>query len=264
MKTILKTTAAALVLLVPGTALAANAFDGTWKADMSSVQWPSKPGEYLLKDGMYTCKTCEPSYTVKADGKDQAVAGSKYIDTIAVKVVDDHTTTETDKKGGKVVGTSTITVAKDGNTLNMTFTDSSNTNAAPVTGKGTSVRVDKPVAGAHITSGQWRMQGMSSLSDNAITVTYKTVGDMLTMTNPTGQKYTAKMDGTEAAISGDPGLTKVSVKKIDANGFEESDKRDGKLIAVLKMMVAKDGKSMTVSYTDSQRGTTTTYKATKQ
>jgi len=40
---------------------------------------------------------------------------------------------------------------------------------------------------------------------------------MLTMTTPTGQKYTAKMDGTEAPFSGDPGLTAVSVKKMGAN-----------------------------------------------
>lgn len=255
---------AALLVLAPGTAFAASAFDGTWKADMNSVKWPSKPGVYLLKDGMYSCKTCVPAYTIKADGTDQAVAGSKYFDTEAVKVVDDHTTQFTDKKAGKVVSTSTITVAKDGNTLDMTFTDSSASNAAPVTGKGSSVRVGKPVPGAHITSGMWRTQGMSSMSDNAITVSYKTDGDLLTMTSPTGQKYTAKMDGSDAPISGDPGLTMVSVKKINASTLEESDKRDGKLIAVLHMMVAKDGKSMTVNYMDKQRGTTTTYKEMKQ
>lgn len=263
MKTILSA-GVAIALLAPAGAFAASPFDGTWKADMSSVKWPSKPGNYLLKDGMYSCKTCVPAYTIKADGTDQAIPGDKYIDTEAVKVVDDHTTQFTDKKGGKVVSTSTITVAKDGNTLDMTFTDSSDSNAEPVTGKGTSVRVGRAVAGAHISSGMWRTKGYESMSDNGTTVTYKTDGDVLTMTSPTGQKYTAKMDGTDAPITGDPGLTMVSVKKIDASTIEESDKRDAKLIAVIRMMVAKDGKSMTVDYMDKQRGTTTSYRQMKQ
>ena len=32
------------------------------------------------------------------------------------------------------------------------------------------------------------------------------------MTNPTGQTYTAKLDGADAPMKGDPGITSVSVK----------------------------------------------------
>jgi hypothetical protein len=45
------------------------------------------------------------------------------------------------------------------------------------------------------------------------------------------RKYTAKMDGTEAPFSGDPGFTAVSVKKTGANEIQETDKRGSKVMA---------------------------------
>jgi len=55
---------------------------------------------------------------------------------------------------------------------------------------------------------------MDSLSDNGLAFTYKVEGESLTMSNPTGQSYTAKLDGTEAPYKGDPGTTSVSVETI--------------------------------------------------
>jgi len=47
----------------------------------------------------------------QGDGKDQPVTGHPYVSTIAIKVVNDHEIQETDKKDGKVVGTSTTTIS---------------------------------------------------------------------------------------------------------------------------------------------------------
>jgi len=258
-------TAALLTLaLVPAQAMADSAFDGTWKGDVSSAKMPTKPDMYVLKDGMYDCKTCAPGYKIKADGSDQPVTGHPYTDTVAIKVVDDHTIQETDKKNGKTVTTSTTTIAPDGKTGTFEFSDSSNTNAAPVTGKGTIERVAAGPAGSHAVSGSWITKSFSSLSDNGVTVTYKTDGDMLTMTDPTGQSYTAKTNGTEAPYKGDPGITTVSVKMMGKHTLVELDKRDGKTIARVKSTVSKDGKTMSVAYDDKLHDRTTTYMATKQ
>ena len=75
------------VLLTPTLGLAQGAFDGTWKVNLSTAKFPEKPDEYLLKDGIYQCKTCVPPIEVKADGKDQKVTGHPYFDTLNVKVV---------------------------------------------------------------------------------------------------------------------------------------------------------------------------------
>jgi len=252
------------VLLMPVAAMAQSPFDGTWKGDLASAKFPEKPDVYLLKDGTYTCKTCAPPITVKADGTDQKVTGHPYLDMMNIKVVDDKTIEETDKKDGKVVATSKTWLSGDGNTMMFEFSDSSATNGAPVTGKGSETRVAKGPAGSHAISGSWKMAKMDALSDNGMTLTYKTAGDTITMTTPNGQSYTAKMDGTEAPYKGDPGTTSVSVKKTGPNSLEETDKRDGKVISVTKITVSADGKTIKFAVDDKLHGTHAEFGATKQ
>src|SRR5438309_814829 len=58
-------------LLLVNFANAQSALNGTWKVDMSKVDFSKKPDVFLLQNGMYECKTCTPAYKVKADGSDQ-------------------------------------------------------------------------------------------------------------------------------------------------------------------------------------------------
>jgi len=250
--------------LTPGLGMAQSAFDGTWKVDLKTAKFPEKPDVYLLQDAMYHCKTCVPTIDIKADGQDQKVVGHPYYDTMIIKVVDDRTIEETDKKNGKVVATSKTWASADGNKLMFEFTDSSDSNADPVTGKGEETRVAKGPVGSHAISGSWRASKMESVSDNGLVFTYRVAGDSLTMTNLTGQSYTAKLDGTEAPYKGDPGTTGVSVKKLDTNKMEETDKRDGKVISIARMTLSADGKSMTIAVDDKLHGTTMQLTALKQ
>src|SRR5580700_9599547 len=251
-------------LLLPGLATAQSTFDGTWKIDVNKAEFPKKPDVFLLQNGVYECKTCAPPVKIKADGQDQTVTGDPYRDTVAIKVISDHEIEETDKKNGKTVATSTTTVAPDGNTMTFEFSDSSNTNAAPITGKGEATRVVKGPAGSNAVSGSWRTTKVETISDNAITWTYKVSGDELTMTTPTGQSYTARLDGTEAPFKGDPGTTGVSVKMTGKDTLEETDKRGDKVITVSKMTLEPDGKTAKIVSEDKLRGTTIQFVAEKQ
>jgi hypothetical protein len=250
--------------LMPVLATAQTPFDGTWKIDVSKAQLPQKPEVYLLQGGMFNCKTCVPPIEIKADGQDQKVTGHPYYDTLSVKILDDSSIEQTRKKDGKIVVTSKQTVSPDGGTLTFTFTDSTATNGDAVSGKGESTRVAKGPAGSHSISGSWRASKMDNVSENGLLVTYKVEGDTLTMTTPTGQAYTAKLDGTEAPYKGDPGTSSVSVKKIDKNTIEETDKRDGKVISVTRITVGPDGKGMTIAVSDKLQGTTSKFVAEKQ
>jgi hypothetical protein len=252
-------------ICIPGTVAAQKVLEGTWKLDISKFKMPEKPDEFYLVDGMYECKSCDVPFKVKADGKDQPISGNPYVDTVAIKVVSDHEVDETDKKGGKVVATSTATISPDGNTLAVTFSDGSNTNGGPpVTGKGQSSRVAKGPTGSHLISGSWRVSRMDALSDNATTWSYKVNGDELTMTSPTGQTYTAKLDGTEAPMKGDPGIDHVSVKMIGTNTLQETDSHDGKVVVVFKMTVEPDGKTAKIVFDDKLANRTNGAVATKQ
>jgi len=253
-----------LAILVSAPAMAQSAFDGTWKFNLTDAQFPKKPDVFLLKDGKYQCTTCVPPIDVNADGTDQPVKGHPYYDSVAIKVVDDRTIEETDKKGGKTVGTSKTVVAPDGKTQTFEFSDSSNTSGDPVTGKGSSTRVAQGPAGSHAVSGSWVTAKMDTLSDNALLVTFKVEGDSLSMTSPTGQSYVAKLDGTDAPYKGDPGISSVAVKKMGKNSIEETDKRDGKAITVTRMTVGTDGKTITAKVEDKLHGTSSQFTATKQ
>jgi hypothetical protein len=251
------------LLLVPVGAMAQSPFDGTWKVDMSSVQWPAKPDVFLLQNGMYECKTCVPPVNVKADGTDQKVSGDPYSDTLSVKVIDDHNVESTSKKGGKVVGTAKMSASSDGQTLTVNWTDSGQPSGGTQTGTYTEKRVAKGPAGGSLISGSWRPEKGNASAD-AITYTYKMNGNELAMTTPTGQSYNAKLDGTDTPYKGDPGVTSVSLKKLGRDTLDITSKRDGKVISIVKETVSADGKTMKWTVEDKLQGTTTKGVAQKQ
>lgn len=241
----------------------AASIDGTWKADLSTVQMNSKPDQLMLKDGKFSCATCTPPIELAADGAFHPVTGRPYADSIAVKVDDDHSITRTDKKDGRVTSEGKYSVSSDGNTLTIDFTDSSTPNVAPVKGSFVETRVDPAPAGAHAISGSWKPAKYNNISDDALTVTYKLDGDTLHMSSPAGQSFDAKLDGTDAPIKGDIGGTTVSVQKRSDGSFTITSKRAGKVLSVGTLTPTSDGK-LSVSSESKEDGSTMKYVANKQ
>jgi hypothetical protein len=101
-------------------------------------------------------------------------------------------------------------------------------------------------------------------SENGLTTTYKRSGDELSMSAPTGESYTAKVDGKDYPVKASYTYNSVSLKGVDERTIEETRKRDGKVIGVSKMTVAPDGKKMTAVYTNKVTGRTFTSVAEKQ
>ena len=233
--------------------------DGTWKADISSVQFDQKPDEMLLQGGQYSCKSCVPTFTVAADGAFHPVS-LPYTDSMAVKVVDDHNVTRTSKKGGKQVGETKLTVSPDGNTLTGSFTDTSGTQTA--TGTFVETRVGPAPAGAHAISGQWKPSKLQDFNAAALTFTFKVDGDTLHNSSGTGQSYDAKFGGPDVPIKGDNAGTTASVKKTGDNSFEETDKRGGKVVGVFDFSVDANGVAHGV-YQNKEDGSKITYTATR-
>jgi hypothetical protein len=60
-------------------------------------------------------------------------------------------------------------------------------------------------------------------------------------------EYTANYDGKEYPLTGSQIADKVSLKRIDARTTERTDKKDGKVAQTLRRVVARDGKTMTVT-----------------
>ena len=148
MKTIL-TTAFMAVLLTVGSAavVAAPAADpviGTWQLNVTKSTFSPGPAPksdtrtYAATDqgiamtwnsvGADGKETVVRS-TFKADGKDYPMTGNPNFDSLSLKQVDDHTVQSTQKRGGKVIGTTTRTVSKDGKVLTLSSKGTSPTGA---------------------------------------------------------------------------------------------------------------------------------------
>ncbi|MBP7608465.1 MAG: hypothetical protein KA760_03170 [Steroidobacteraceae bacterium] len=137
MKAIMKTALLSVLLTVGSAVAAAPAADpviGTWQINVAKSKFSPGPAPKsdtriyaateqgtamtwtsVGTDGEETVVTS----TFKTDGKDYPLTGSGNFDSLSLKQVDDHTVQSTQKKGSKVIGTTTRTVSKDGKVLTL-------------------------------------------------------------------------------------------------------------------------------------------------
>jgi hypothetical protein len=60
-------------------------------------------------------------------------------------------------------------------------------------------------------------------------------------------QYTAQYDGKDHPVSGDPGRDTVALKRIDLLTLEYTNKKAGKVINTYREVIARDGKSRTIT-----------------
>ncbi|MEP6906054.1 MAG: hypothetical protein ABI875_08200 [Gemmatimonadales bacterium] len=249
--------------VLPTLILAQGTFEGTWRMNLQDTQYVGTE-KYGLTDGQFRCTTCEPKIDVKADGQDHPFTGSPYADTINVKAIGDSVVDVVNKKAGKVTGSMKVTASADGRTLNTEFS-SLQANGKTVTGKYTSTRVGAAApAGVHKINGEWQPGKLDTYSADAMEFTYARTGDTWKFSDQIGNSYSAKFDGKDYPFKGDPGVTTVSVRQIDARTIEETYKRDGKSIIVNRATLSADGKSIAMSTHDILRDVTTKITATRR
>jgi hypothetical protein len=235
---------------LPVTLFAQSAFDGTWKSNLQSTNYQGKD-TFSLQNGVYRCTSCIPKIEVKADGQDHKVS-SPYYDTMSVRVVDDHTIESITKKAGKETGKTKETVSADGKMLHTDFSFVSD-NGQPGNGSYNSHRLEDGPKGAHLISGVWQPEKLESASDSVRTIIYKSAADGMSMSDQVGDSYTAKFDGKDYPYKGDPGISTVSLKKIDDHAFQETYKLKGKALFVITLTAAADGKTFASKLEDKRR-----------
>jgi hypothetical protein len=248
--------AALAALLAPTAALAQSGFNGTWKMDVHGAKFDPKPDVYSLKDGLFSCSSCTPPYSVKADGTPQPVTGSPYYDHLAVSVTGPNAVHAVRTKAGQVTGEAVETVSADGTALNVAYTDLT-VPSSPVKGAFTAVRVGPAPAGAHPISGAWRQTSFDA-SDNGLLLTVAIQDGMAAFNTPAGQSYRVKLNGPPGPFVGDPGITTVSVASSSPNQLIENDYRDGKMVSQETVTLAPDGRTAVEVSHDMLHGTTST------
>ena len=121
--------------LVRVSAQASNPRIGTWKLNVEKSKYSPGPapqsetmkieasgeGEKATTEGVNAAGTAtRTQYTAQYDGKDYPMTGSQNADTVSLKRIDARTMERTDKKGEKVVATSTRVISEDGKTMTVT------------------------------------------------------------------------------------------------------------------------------------------------
>jgi hypothetical protein len=250
----------ALLVLVAVPLVAQSRFEGTWEMKMSTLQFSGPAEDYMIASGIYHCLSCTPKVDVKADGSDQKVEGHEiYYDTISVHILDSRSVDFTFKKDGKPVARSKETVAENGKTMLEEF---QNLGAREtVTGKAHFIRIGDSPAGTHALSGKWQMRSIRNATQAGTLTTYTSISNGFRISDG-NESFEARFDGKDYPLGRD-WLTTVSIKLIDQDTLEETDKHQGQILTVSRMTLSKDGKTMLVESTDQQRGTTMTYVAEK-
>jgi hypothetical protein len=66
--------------------------------------------------------------------------------------------------------------------------------------------------------------------------------------NPVKVHYSAKFDGKDYPVTGAADYDTVSLKRIDADTMDSTNKKDGKTVTTIRSVVSKDGKTRTSTW----------------
>jgi len=234
---------------------AQSPFDGTWKVDFTEP--PTNGGglfKFLLEDRRSGCTTCDPGLYINAHNRETNIAGEPCYDTFSLKMVDDRTIFQTEKREGKTVGTLRMTVSSDGNSAQIDWMESCNVIGIVVSGQSIFRRVTKGPPGSHAISGSWQMVKRQNVTVKGLIMALKLEDDTFNFADATAQSFAARLDGPETVIKGSP-YTMAAAKRIDENTIEVTLKDNEKTATVWRFTLSADGEAMTISVEDKVKGT---------
>lgn len=251
------------LLTMTAPAFAQSAFDGVWKVDLASAQLPDKPYVHSLKDGVYTCSSCVPAYSIRADGEMHKVDGFSYWDEASIRIVDSQTVEEAQTLRGRPVSTSRSQVSADGATLITTWTDTSAPDGTASSGEGTMSRIAPGATDAHAISGAWKNEAVSSASEASLTATIRLADGVFSFMTGNGYSYEARLDGPAVPIIGDLAGATATVRQLPDGSIEEAEYINGEAASMMTLTPTSDGE-MAVKFKNLKTDTTTSYKLIRQ
>src|ERR1700730_8642879 len=118
-----------------------------------------------------------------------------------------------------------------------------------------------PVAAADQQSGVWKMDPAKSKYDpgpaaKSITLKIESDGDTIKYSsdgidasgNPTHVEYTAKYDGKDYPITGNPNADTVALERLDASTIRSTIKKGDQVVMTVTSAISKDGATRTSTF----------------
>src|SRR5271169_6290727 len=97
--------------------------------------------------------------------------------------------------------------------------------------------------------GTWTLISAESSLDppNKLSITPLHDGVHVVLSADTHLDFTAKWDGHETAVPGNPGFNQIELRRIDKNTAEVKEKKDGALVATVRLKLSIDAKELTIT-----------------
>ena len=102
--------------------------------------------------------------------------------------------------------------------------------------------------------GSWMLISAVSavVPPNKLSITALHDGVHVVMSGDTHLDFTAKWDGHETSVQGNPGFNQIELRRIDKNQAEVKEKKDGAVVATVRDKLSSDGDELTT--TTSEKG----------
>ena len=99
--------------------------------------------------------------------------------------------------------------------------------------------------------GSWTLNSAQSSLDppNKLSVTALHDAVRIVMSGETHLDFTAKRDGHETAVPGNPAFNQVELRRIDKRDAEVKEKKNGAVVATVRERLSSDGNELTVTTT---------------
>lgn len=214
-------------------ATGSSPMSGRWVADLSSDKLPEHPDLYLVQDGRYQCRSCEPPRFYPADGKPRSVPGDLDVTSESVRIAGPRAivthiiSPELDRE-------TTMTVSADGKTATYVSLDHRPGIKGALRSRYIARRVAPAPPGAHPVSGAWQGIAYLEVPVQQRTIVLRDEGGRLAYSTPLGAHYVARIGGPSVPVQGpfggDPMF--VQVKRVDVRTIVDTRKRGGKVILI--------------------------------
>lgn len=108
--------------------------------------------------------------------------------------------------------------------------------------------------------GTWTLISAQSTLDppNKISITPLHHAVHVVISGDTHVDFTAKLDGHEASVQGNPGFNQIEVRKIGKRQVDIKEKKDGALVATIRDKLSSDGNELTSTASRTGRATQVT------
>jgi hypothetical protein len=104
--------------------------------------------------------------------------------------------------------------------------------------------------------GSWTLISAQSSLDppNKLSVTSQHGAVHLVISGETHVDFTARVDGRESSVQGNPAFNQIELHRIDKHQVEVKEKKDGALVTTIRDKLSKDGNELTSTTSQNGRG----------